>query len=166
MKIDSKLDGFYEHIEGISSPNAGGCLFMCYFFWKWLQKNNLPTESFEIVQYEGWGDDNSIEHNIQWIDECDINDGADHHPISSHHFTWMYEGVEYDACGVVTREYTDTKEILSGLNGVYSNLIEIFCVEALTKAIWNDWFDRIGTIEYIKKMYDIDLANVYKQTFE
>lgn len=153
--MNKNLKGFFEGIKDIEDKNAGGCLFFAHVFWRYLKKNNLPTNSFEIVQYSPSYKD-AIEHNIKWINK----DNDVKHPISSFHFTWLYEYTEYDGEGEVGDRFFHLKrKVLYGLNGM-SNLVEEFCVQALNKSSWNSMFERNDAIEIIKYNLDIDMSDV------
>lgn len=142
--ITATLDKFFDELVDIPDKNYGGCLFFCYVFWLWLLENNLPTESFQILQHDY--SERSALHNLEWINgNRSINAG------SSSHFTWMYEGVEYDAEGEYTRndDYDEIVE-LAGLNTAHCNLVGEFCINALTYGEWNCDFDRRGAISIVE----------------
>lgn len=145
------VDQFLEAVEEIEEPNLGGCLFMCLAFWRWLKKNNLPTDDFGIIQFD-WGGD-QIEHNLRWIQMpgCDK-------PMSSNHFAWRYEDKIWDAEGEVDlmTEANHHRE-LYGLN---PDLVEQFCVEALEHGCWNSYFDREDAAEIIQDKLGIDMWDV------
>jgi hypothetical protein len=145
---------FFDAIYDIENKNRGGCLFFCYAFWKWLKKNGHSTESFQIVQYDY--DKTPIMQNIQWIN---TNKG---NPVSSNHFAWIYQGVEYDSEGIIKHKKNYLREILYGLNSPKLNvdLVEQFCVKALTKSCWNDEFDRKGVIDDLVYSLGVNLYNV------
>lgn len=132
---------------------------MCLAFWRWLVANDMPTESFEIVQYDSCSDCMRIEKNINWINE---GNGT---PDSSDHFTWLYDGVEYDGEGHVDHEGWDdcTRKILVGLNGSVQ-LIEKFCSVALARDMWNDCFDRFQAAEILENGLSIDMFNYVETT--
>lgn len=153
--MNKNLKPFFKGIKEIPCKNNGGCLLFAYTFWKYLKKNNLPTESFDIVQYAS-SYENAIEHNIKWINK----DNDIEHPMSSFHFTWLYEGIEYDGEGKVGDEYKSMKrKILHGLNGM-TNLVDEFCVQALNKSSWNSMFDRPSAIKIIEEKLGIDLDEI------
>ena len=132
------LDPFFNAIQDIRGKNAGGCLWFAYVFWLWLKDNNLPTDSFGIVQYQYRGE-GCIEHNQKWID----GKMEGRNCVSSSHFTWYYEGLEWDADGEFQDEgYRDEARELAGLNEPHGSLVDDFCKNALRYAGWNDWFDR------------------------
>lgn len=155
MKID--LDLFFNPISHIENKNHGGCLLFCYVFWKWLKKNGYETSSFRIKQY--CYDGVYIEHNLDWL-EGDI-DGAQ----SSSHFTFLYDGFEYDGDGEACLDpFSGYKKIvLDGLNTNVCCLIDKFCVSALNEANWNDFFDREYAIGEIEKALGIDLSEINKE---
>jgi hypothetical protein len=150
----NKLQAFFDGIENIGWKNHGGCLFFCYTFWLWLKKNNMSTESFEIVQYDAaYEKGANIAINQVWIDEQSGN------AASAAHFTWMYEGEEYDAEGPFsTLRPDDIKAILKGLNTPNAELVEEFCKNALTKATWNYMFNRVGAIPVVEQAFGIIIA--------
>lgn len=157
MKID--LDDFFNPIRHIEYKNHGGCLFFCYVFWKWLERNGYDTSSFKIKQY--CYDGINIEHNLDWL-EGDI-DGAQ----SSSHFTFIYEGIEYDGNGEADTEPYESyqKTVLDGLNTNVCCLVEEFCLSALNDAPWNDTFDREYAIKEVEGIFDIDLSEVNPEIY-
>lgn len=163
------LADFFKGVQSIENKNRGGCLFFCYAFYKWLKQNNMPTDSFQIIQYD---EENScrITNNILWV-SSKINNLPNHYssPQSSSHFTWLYNGIEYDGYGEVREtsrhrrwERVDN-EVLYGLNnsGLKINLVEEFCTKALNYSSWNDWFERNEAIEIISETLGIDLYDVW-----
>jgi hypothetical protein len=164
--VDNSVKPFFDAIHDIEDKNRGGCLFFCYAFWKWLKKNGYPTDSFQIVQYDN--DNERIMQNIKWIENNrgisqDFENSGN--PLSSSHFSWLYQDVEYDGNGHIskTRWVGYAKKTLFGLNTPNLNvdLVEQFCVGALTKSFWNDDFDRKGAIDDLVyslgvNLYDVD----------
>ena len=148
---------FFAGIEYIPDKNNGGCPFFCYVFWKWLKKHGLPTESFDIAQYDAYWDSGNAEHNLEWI-EGKIDDD----PRSSCHFTWLYGGIEYDGEGIVNHSMVNGNKrvVLSGLNTVVAPMVDKFCIEALNKAGWNNWFNRNDAIDTIANTLEIDMNEV------
>ncbi len=149
------LKHFFGTIKPIEYKNNGGCLFFCYVFWKYLKKHNLPYNTYQIVQYE-LGDSNT-KRNIQFINgEVDTAD-------SSRHFTWLYEGKEYDGNGETkagnSAYGTDgNRTVLNGLQNDYENLVDKFCVNALTHGDWNSMFNRKQAIKRIEKTLELELG--------
>lgn len=158
-KPTETISDFFDKILDIKDKNRGGCLFFCYLFWLWLKQQGLPTESFTIVQHN-WGK-GCIEHNIQWINNLLNGNKNTESPVSSWHFTWIYDGVKYDSDG----EYDDkdstlvSKELV-GLNTNMCQLVEVFCEHALNKGSWNPSFDRNEAIEIIYERFGIDMWKV------
>ena len=153
--MDVIVQEFMDKIRPIPDKNHGGCLLMAYTFYKWLQKHNLPTNDFHIVEYGWWGDSN-IRENLEWIDSPEDNS-----PCSDSHFTWEYKGKEYDGEG----EYRNSKpsanrEVLYGLNKY--DLTDHFCMRALNEACWNDTFDRSFALDFIQEQLDIEFPEVHR----
>jgi hypothetical protein len=133
----ANLDHFFRGVEDIPSKNSGGCLFFCYVFWLWLKDNDMPTESFAINQYDTQRMD-ALQHNLAWIES---QNGK---PTAAYHFTWNYEGGEYDADGEfdIDSMFDDvTPTELSGLVGPWGNLVDEFCMNALKFSGWNYMFN-------------------------
>lgn len=147
------IDKFIDDFKIIPNKNNGGCLFFCYVFWLWINKFNHPKDDFKIIQYDYSA--KKIEYNVKWL-----KGESDSHPLASYHFTWIFQGVEYDAEGFVKQSSYESKhrEILD----IDFNLIEKFFVDALNNNDWNDSFDRVQAISYIKHLYDIDLDHIKK----
>lgn len=147
---NTNLCPFFDLIEDIPSKNAGGCLFFVYVFWLWLKHNDLPTESFAINQYD-WHSGVCAAKNMEWI----ATKGSKAIAASSKHFTWTYEGEEYDADG----EYEDPapKTELAGLNTPHCNLVDRFCQSALGNGEWNTWFDRDGARKILKERFCFEI---------
>lgn len=145
------LDPFFDKIRNIPRKNSGGCLFFGYVFWLWLKAHGLPTESFEIVQYDY--DGQASRHNMKWIE------GQKEQVVSSAHFTWMYEGIEYDADGeYVRRRHDVTPLVLSGLNTQHGSLVEKFCKNALRdRDQWNETFDRDSAVRKCRSRFDMKI---------
>ena len=160
LSTESRVDisPFFDAIIDIPDKNRGGCLFFCYAFWKWLKQNGYSTETFQIEQYDDDYSTTNIENNLEWIE----NNGANNNPISSHHFSWWYEGEQYDAEGAVDNTIYGhfDSEVLYGLNTSRCCLVEEFCQKALIYSGWNCTFDRSDAIETLKEVLDIDLSDV------
>ena len=141
----SNLSPFFEAIADIPEKNRGGCLYFCWVFWLWLKEQGMSTETFQIKQTSGpWGGQEPITHNLKWID---TQGNANFPPRSSYHFTWLYEGKEYDAEGP---HCEPNGVILSGLNSPVSEpMVDKFCIEALNKGSWNSYFDRDHAIDMV-----------------
>jgi len=144
------IQDFLDGIAGIPDKNAGGCLFFCYAFFLWLKKNNLPTDKFYIVQYAYCIE--NIQQNLQYI--------YGEMPVSSSHFSWVYEEIEVDGEGFLDQlnykhhEKERLRQIAEhGLN-------EAFCIDALKKARWYPEFNRKQAIKTLKHNLDLDLNHV------
>ena len=150
-KTNRTVAPFFKKLNNIHNKNAGGCLFFAYVFWLWLKRNDLPTESFEIVQYDYNGD--CSRHNLRWIA------GQKKHAISSAHFTWMYEGIEWDAAGEFNNRRSDcVRRVLEGLNTRYASLVERFCKVALRdRDQWNVSFDRDSAVRKLRRRFDMKI---------
>ena len=157
------VSDFFNQIKDIPKKNAGGCLFFCYAFYKWLKKNDFPTDSFQIVQYDTSG--YRLGSNLAWINNARNNEDNACYPQASDHFTFVYDGVECDGNGLFNKaRWSDCRvEVLHGLNipSMSVDLVEEFCVQALMEGEWNSEFNRGAAIEEIKECLDIDLGNVY-----
>jgi hypothetical protein len=147
------LDDFFDGCSEIVDKNYGGCLFFCHVFWRWGIKNGLDMSSFDIVQYD-WSDKFAIANNLKWIE------GQTGIPMSSNHYTWLYEGIEYDGDGISTKG-SGTRAILKGLNGCVP-LVDEFCVKALTLSSWNPRFDRNSAIVVIQDELGVGMNDVAK----
>lgn len=143
-----QIDSFFEGIKEIPCKNWGGCLVFCYVFYLWLLKHGYNTSSFQIVQYDSWS--NNIPKNQAFIR------GETNEAVSSSHFSWIYNGVEYDSDGICTWN-RGAKAILNGLNTKYGDLVDSFCVTALTQGDWNTDFDRKDAAKVVKENLGIDL---------
>lgn len=154
MNVD--LTPFFEKVKNIRAKNRGGCLFFALLFWKWLKQQGHDTSSFEIVQYNY--DKQEIEHNLKWIESLTGN------ACSSNHFTWLYDGVEYDAespRGYIRGAFLSERGVLHGLNMPgHTPLVDAFCEDALMNSEWNDEFDRSSAIRRIENLFDIDMTHV------
>ena len=125
-------------VEGIDPYefNRGGCLFLAYAFFKWLQFNQKDTSSFFIVQYD-WEGEYYIQRNLSFIN------GESSSADSSHHYSWLYQDIEMDAHGPDKREIMEDYMV----RRVWVELdtdqkIEKFCQSALLHAVWNSEFNR------------------------
>jgi len=160
--INPKLKPFFETIKPIGDKNHGGCLFFAYAFWLWCKEEELPLNTFRIIQIDcNRGHD--LETNINWIDN------REGYLRSSHHFTWKYYRTEYDAEGQYNHnkyKNYDGKEALEGLHGQVC-LVEEFCVKALKEGGWNWMFNREEAIELCENELGIDLSKLkYKKPFD
>jgi hypothetical protein len=138
-----QLQVFFDAVKEIPYKNWGGCLFFCYVFFLWLKKNNYSTSSFAIIQYDCY-DGDYIRHNEDFIK------GETDFARSSAHFTWKYDGGEYDACGTPTYKTKEFAE-LKGLQTRYGSLVACFCENALINGSWNPDFNRNAAIDIVKK---------------
>lgn len=146
------IQDFLDGIAGIPDKNSGGCLFFCYAFLLWLEKNGLPTDSFIITQYARHEESHKIEHNMNYVN------GAS--PMSSSHFTCMYECIEFDAEGL-PRDIWRLSYKRQKLNQIAEyGLNEAFCIDALKKGKWNTDFNRKQAIKTVKKNLGIDMGHV------
>lgn len=152
-KNKTKMQKFFNGVKSIKNKNAGGCLFFCYAFWKFLEKENLPTDTFQIVQYD-YADLRYTEHNLKFIN------GEIAYATSSRHFTWMYEGVEYDGYGKVVEVQFGLRTVLNGLQNEFENLVDKFCESALINGNWNETFNREKAIDLIYENLKIDLNSI------
>lgn len=152
MKTD--VQEFFDAIYPIKDKNSGGCLFFCYAFFLWLKKNKLPLNDFQIKQYSR--------------EEYKIENNKGYHngntPVSSAHFTWIYDGKEYDSIGAATRK-SFTFDKLSFyksdiLDTVTHDIVESFCIDALSINQWNDAFERIPAVDHIRKTLGLELSHV------
>ena len=152
----SKLDPFFDAVAEIPNKNYGGCLVFCFLFYLWLKKNGMDTDSFEIKQYEAGYEYGHILNNMEWIN------GVEGDVLSSYHFTWFYEGVEYDAEGRIEDSECCVDdmygEVLYGLTTRHVDLVKDFCLDALNAPQWNFVFDREAAHAVIMENLGIDLA--------
>jgi hypothetical protein len=151
QKEIAKHDVFFNTIDLLTSPNRGGCLMIAYTFYLYLIKNNLPTDTFRIKQYQNNHGDDDIDHNIKFING--LTDSA----VSSAHYTWLYNGVEMDGTIRKHKELavvTDTYIILPIKD------FTLFCENALINGNWNWIFNRDESIKIIKEHLDIDLTHL------
>jgi len=150
MATNEQLQVFFDLIKDIDYKNHGGCLFFCYVFFLWLKKNNYSTTSFSIIQYQMWG--SYIEQNEAFIR------GENSAATSSSHFTWKYNGIEYDADGFPKPMMTQGQSSeLKGLQTRYGSLVKCFCESALINGDWNTMFNRNRAIEKINKTMKLRL---------
>ena len=137
-------------------------MFFCYVFWKWLQHHKLDTSSFQIVQYDIAPTHNTT-INLEFIKSL----GKDKQRVAaSAHFTWMYEGKEYDAEGIannwVNRGYKRT--VLAGLNTETGTpLVARFCINALLNGHWNSCFNRKAAIHDVQDALRMKLPTIIYQ---
>ena len=154
IKLKDKIQReFIDKLAPIGNKNNGGCLFMCLLFYRWLKKEGLPTESFIIKQYD-YDDMEKINHNISWIE------GNTDYPSASYHFTWIYEGEEMDSVMFGGSGKTSTGVELDGLNNIFADVVEDFCIEALNNASWNEKFCRGDAINFIEEEFGIYMGDV------
>jgi hypothetical protein len=148
-----KVSEFLDAVETIEAKNCGGCLFFCYVFYLWLKKNNLPTETFFIRQYADALNNDRLYKNMEYK-------APGSHAYASNHFTWFYNGIEYDAEGKIHRldeikgrkyTYVDLKQICE------YNLVESFCKDALIKGSWNPRFNRRKAFQIVEENLGIDV---------
>lgn len=144
--IDNDLQPFFDGIKDIRCKNYGGCLFFCYLFFLWLEKNKMSTRSFKIIQHD-YNDKYNINRNMDFIN------GKRDRPVSSWHFSWSYKGVEYDSDGTEPMSHYSRKTLALGNKGI----IKSFCKSALMFGCWNSNFDRKEAIEHVIKTLDIDM---------
>lgn len=151
MRSDLKM--FFDSLNEIENRNSGGCLLMCLCFYRWLKKNNYDTSSFQIKQYD-YFDKEKINHNISWLNS------KTGYPESSYHYTWIYDGEEYDSNGSYKPNEDLAFVILDGLNTKVTDITDYFCVKALNNADWNFSFDRKKSIPLIEKNLGINLSDI------
>ncbi len=137
---------FHQSIEDIPFKNMGGCLFFCYLFYKWLIKNNFDLRSFDIVQYS-YG-------TYEIVTNQEFIKGNHDVTASSYHFTWMYNGFEYDSCGELNKGTVEGKKrvVLEGLQTRYGSLVIEFCETALSQSSWNVRFNRYNAVKHVRKL--------------
>lgn len=145
--INTDLQAFFDGIKDIEGKNFGGCLFFCYLFFLWLEKNKMPTRSFKIVQHD-YDDKYYINRNIDFIR------GDRDKAVSSWHFSWIYKGIEYDSEGTDPMTHFSRKVLALSNKGI----IRSFCKSALIFGSWNSTFDRQEAIEHVIKTLDIDMS--------
>lgn len=152
-EMNPKLKEFFDSIAHIQNKNAGGCLFFCYVFWLWLKKKGLPTESFQIMQYGYSKNDSSLIRNIEWTR------GNNNRPGSGAHFTWLYQGTEYDGTGVINTDRWAHyyRRRLPYLNTKRIKKVEEFCQNALSNGSWNRRFNRAKAKLWIKWKLGIEV---------
>jgi hypothetical protein len=143
-----QLKVFFDAVEEIQCKNLGGCLFFCYVFFLWLKKNNYNTDSFGIIQYDSWGNQ-YLRHNEAYIR------GERSYARSSAHFTWLYEGTEYDSEGIYKGYRPKDFAELNGLQTKYGSLVVSFCESALINGNWNPDFQRNEAIDIIIEKFEI-----------
>jgi len=143
-----ELKTFFDAVADIPYPNSGGCLFFCYVFWLWLKKKGYDRSSFTINQYDY--NETVIKRNIAFIEKKQKNAG------SSNHFTWSYNGQEYDAEGIPS--YTPGHRHVFKLR-----CVKRFCENALINGSWNHMFDRNAAIKEVGTKLRISLPKSIKQ---
>jgi len=146
-----QLQVFFDAVKDIPKKNNGGCLFFCYIFFLWLKKNGYNTNSFSIIQYSAGWDKECIVQNDAFIR------GESDRATSSAHFTWLYNGAEYDAEGTPTYR-TNTFSELKGLQTRYGSLVKCFCENALQNGSWNPQFNRNAAIDIIKQRMKLPIS--------
>lgn len=137
---NAKVKEFCSLVEDIPDKNAGGCLIMCYSFWKWA-----GDETFCIVQHNRWGD--GLKNNRAWI-KGELDEAS-----SDNHFSWKYRGEQYDSLGRCSGG-----EELWELNEL--GLIDKFCLSAINNSSWNYAFDRATAIPELEDLLGIDLSEI------
>lgn len=151
MVRDVDVQEFIGLVAPIKNKEFGGCLVMCYAFYRWLEHKGLDQSTFHIVQYDGLFDDGNIAHNLAWID------GVCDEPTSATHFTWLYLDKEYGSNGHY-KDKSSYRAVLTGLTN--KGLIEDFCIDALNYAPWNGDFDRGTEIPRLELILGIDLSEL------
>lgn len=149
------LDRFFDGVADIPDKNRGGCLFFCYAFWKWCKINNIPTDTYDVIQWEASYEHGKIEQNLQFL----------HHGMndldSSAHFAWTFDGELYDGYGLTTYESnTRPGDNYENITNGNHDRIEEFFIRALNEDIWNTTFLRNIAIRNIKDRLDLDLHEV------
>lgn len=146
----SLADEFTETVRHIPAKAAGGCLVIAYSFWLWIQDraSDEQIQSFDIVQYKGFSSEN-VDNNLAWIN------GDREFADSGSHFTWMFEGQEYDGNGPYGRS---DRVVLSALSEL--DMIDDFCISALNHGDWNPSFERETGIPELEYCLDICLGDI------
>ena len=150
MVRDTDVQEFIDLVAPIRNKELGGCLVMCYAFYRWLEHKGLDQDTFYIVQYDSMYDGDNIEHNLAWIE------GKNDEPTSANHFTRLYHDKEYHSTGHYRNSYGRT--VLTGLTE--KDIIEEFCIDALNYAPWNGDFDRPTEIPRLELILGIDLSEI------
>lgn len=147
-----QIKAFYKGIESIPRRNCGGCLFFCYTFYLWLEKNGYDDSSYSIIQYCSPWDGDTIPQNEAFIS------GKNKQAASANHFTWMYNGKQYDADGPFTRgnppsdwHHHQFDELMK------KHLVEKFCINALHNGEWNEEFKRANAMKVVKEKLGITI---------
>lgn len=144
--MTSLQEQFFMGIKDIPYKNSGGCLFFCYAFKRFFEQNGGNLSTFRIVQYHYYYEE--MEHNLKWTKNSI--------PIAMQHFTWTYEGKEYDGEGYRETYKADYRSVL---DIPYDDLNE-FCEIALLEDQWNLSFDRDNAIDVMKDTLHLDLEVV------
>lgn len=147
----TELKVFFDGVRPIECKNQGGCLFFCYTFYLWLEKNGYDDSSYSIIQYcADWED--TIPQNEAFVK------GAKKEAASANHFTWMYDGKEYDANGLLAKsndplpcdwKHHKFDELMK------KHFVEKFCINALHNGTWNEMFNRNSAMKTIKDTFGI-----------
>jgi hypothetical protein len=150
-KIKQMMNEFYDAVHDISYKNQGGCLFFCYVYLLMLEKYNLSTKRFHIVQYSY--EKYEIEQNRNWI-----NNG-EYYPTSSFHFSWVHNGLEMDS------ETQGNENIMKcnkrGTLRGDSKILKEFMEMALSYYDdWNRVFQRDEAIQILEERLGLDLSKV------
>ena len=146
-----ELSEFFDSVADIPNKNRGGCLFFCYVFWLWLIDNDMPLDSFDIIQYD-YTHRPKLGQNMEWLCNGNLS------PTSSYHFTWIYNGIEYDADGELCCFDDDGLECEALC--IENDQIKDFCQHAINFAPWNDEFDREEAIYIIKDRLGLSLDDI------
>lgn len=150
-----QIKAFYKGISPIENRNQGGCLFFCYTFYLWLEKNGYNDSSYSIIDYCNPDDPeegDSIGNNEAFIE------GKNKKAVSATHFTWMYNGQEYDSNGVVLERYKpDDWKHHQFDELMKKHMVDKFCINALHNGSWNTTFQRAGAMKTIKEKLGIDI---------
>lgn len=148
MNTNPLISDFFRIIKPIPYKNAGGCLFFAYAFWRWLKKHQLDTSVFQLVQYDFFGEQD-LWANMSWIAETVSNNGTPTGKTrSANHFTWLYNGEEFDSEGPCSHD-KNCQTVLTGLNDKIC-LVDTFCLHALVEGGWNYCFNRGEAIAFCR----------------
>lgn len=144
------LDLFFETIKPIPSKDCGGCLIFCYAFFLFLHRNKLSTKSFKIIQYDyngrAW-----TRSNLRFIY------GGRNRPQSSYHFTFVYDGVEYDCEGRFDKNRVSSLE-RTILPFPDRKALVRFCVNSIKYSNWNWTFRREKWMPIVNKYLGISMT--------
>lgn len=144
------VETYFKKIEDIPNRGLGGCLLFCYTFILFLRKKRMAIKSFQIIQYD-YSDGECTDHNIGFLN------GEKETADSSYHFTFMYDGNEYDCMGLVTPErrtgWWATKRTILPTKS-YAHIV-LFCQTALKYGSWNSMFDSKQWTPIIEERFGI-----------